>query len=72
MKCPTCERDGIRSIVHVGGTTSTLMTIQEFYDEEGRHHRHDYNNRTTSYRCSNGHEWTESIRPKCWCEGENV
>jgi hypothetical protein len=68
MKCQTCEREGLRSTVHVGATVSTAMCSYSFYDEDGKYHYHNPNTVGTSYRCSNGHTWHESHRNPCWCE----
>ena len=39
MKCPTCVAEGERSEVYRGGGISTLMTVHEFYDEDGDYRR---------------------------------
>lgn len=65
MKCKQCEVEGEKSVVHVGPAFTTLMAGQEFYDEEGRWHNHDPNITTQSYRCSQGHSWSEDRRSKC-------
>jgi hypothetical protein len=57
-------------MVYPGMSTTTLMYCPPFYDEQGRYHHHDLNTTTTGYRCSNGHEWTESNQPKCWCQAQ--
>lgn len=68
MKCPTCVEEGNKSIVSVGGSITTAMASHQFYDENGKYHLHDPNTSSTQYRCSNGHDWTESSKNKCWCE----
>lgn len=65
MKCPKCVKAGKKSIVYEGGTVSTLMYSPPFYDEDGEYHAHDNNSHTTSYSCSNGHQWTETPTNKC-------
>ena len=67
MKCPDCESEGKTSIVHSGGTVSTLMLNDMFWDEDGKRHNHDPNWHTASYRCSNGHEWHDRRQRECWC-----
>lgn len=67
MICPECKKQGLKSKVYIGGSTSTLMYCQPFYDKEGKYHDHDYNSHTTTYSCSNGHHWTESPPNTCWC-----
>lgn len=65
MKCPICQKEGKKSCVYEGITTSTCIYCQPYYDEEGKYHVHDLNNHTTSYNCSNGHSWTK--RRRGWC-----
>lgn len=67
VRCPTCVREGFRSTVQEMGATTTLRHCPPFYDEEGRRHHHDQNLRQRSYRCSNGHVWTERVEQVCWC-----
>lgn len=68
MKCPECVKAGQTSRVTVGMSTSTLMSGSSFYDENGDYHSHDPNTTETDYACSNGHQWQESTRSKCWCQ----
>ena len=70
MKCPECEKENKKSFVYIGYATSTCMCINQFYDEEGKHHYHNPNITTQHYTCSNEHAWTENINSHCWC-GEN-
>lgn len=65
MRCPTCKENGEKSRVFPGPTTTTLMSRNVYYDGDGNYHSHDPNTKTTKYTCSNGHEWTEEITPKC-------
>lgn len=65
--CAECKKLGLKSKVDVGVGTETLVYCAPFYDERGRCHQHDTNRYTTRYNCSNGHEWTENTREKCWC-----
>jgi hypothetical protein len=67
VKCPECVKQGLRSKVFAGETSSTFLHCPSFYDEEGELHTHDSNVYTCGYRCSNGHEWSEDIRMSCWC-----
>jgi len=60
VKCPTCEAEGRRSRAYPGITYTTDMYFAPYYDEDGVYHHHDANSRTSSYRCSNGHEWMEA------------
>ena len=60
MKCPECEKLGLKSKIFVGASSSTLLAAMPYYDEEGNYHYNDLNTTSTSYTCSNGHSWTES------------
>ena len=68
MKCPECVKNNQKSTMSVGASMTTLMYSAPFYDEEGRYHSHNPNTTTTEYSCSNGHRWSESVKPKCWCQ----
>lgn len=57
MICPKCQERGLKSIIHVGHTMTTLMGYFGYYDEEGNYHHHDRNRKTTDYNCSNGHKF---------------
>lgn len=69
MKCPTCVELDMTSRVYPGSTFTTTMATQSFYDEDGLYHRHDMNNRHTTYRCSNNHGWSEDTRAECGVAG---
>lgn len=69
MKCPKCAEANERSRVYVGGTFSTAMMFNAFYDEDGVYHSHDPNVRTTQYSCSRGHHWSVESAPECSVEG---
>jgi len=60
--CPECKRAGMKSKVYIMGSTSTLMAVNPYYDEEGNYHSGDPNWRTTRYNCSNGHLFTRATR----------
>ncbi len=68
MICPECEKESKISKVYPGSSLMTLMYAAPFYDERGEYHHHDPNVITTTYKCTNGHAWTE-IRKlgSCWC-----
>ena len=38
---------------------------EAYWDEDGVMHRHDPNQTTAGYRCSNGHEWVERTLSQC-------
>ncbi len=65
MKCRECTKEDHQSRVIVGPTYTQLMAIQEHYDEDGVYHIHDLNERTTEYRCSRGHVWSEKSTHQC-------
>jgi hypothetical protein len=44
---------------------TTAMAVQQYYDEEGRLHRHDANSATTGGRCSEGHRYKQVLRRNC-------
>lgn len=60
MKCPECIKEGKKSNVYPGMSTTTLMKIFEYYDEEGKYHYSNPNTTTTYYSCSNGHKWSDN------------
>lgn len=65
MKCPECVAANLRSRVTPGYSYTTAMAGVSYYDEDGIWHSHDPNHHTTSYSCSNGHQWTESRIYSC-------
>ena len=72
MICSTCSEDGSKSRVFSLGTYSTLMGGSSgFWDENGKKHWHDVNERVTKYQCSNGHEWSEVDDNECGAPGCN-
>jgi len=62
MKCPKCQEEGKKSTVTLGKCTVTCMYCSPgYYDEDGNwKDLPDRNTTFQEYRCSNGHEWTES------------
>ena len=68
MICPECIKAGLKSMVYVGGSSSTLMMYDHYFDEDGKEHFHNPNTTTTSYSCSQGHKWVEGTLSKCWCQ----
>lgn len=65
MKCPECVEANERSRVYSQGTFFYAMGVSRFWDEDGERHVHDPNHPTTSYKCSNGHYWSETKRNRC-------
>ena len=67
--CPECQKAGKKSKVFYEGSSRTgLAGGRFFWDEDGKRHSHDPNTTTHAFRCSNGHNWTEKQKHKCWCE----
>ena len=66
-RCPGCQQLGQRSRVTATSSTTTLLGVHAFWDEDGCRHRHDPNRTTTTFTCSQGHDWAETERPRCWC-----
>lgn len=71
MRCPECIEGGVKSRVFTNGSSTTLMGHSPYYDEDGRYHNHDPNIRQSSYRCSNGHAWSQEDTHTCWCGWSN-
>ena len=70
MRCPSCVLEGKRSKVRINASTTTAMSSDNFYDEEGRLHSHNPNSVRTYYTCSEGHSWfADNKRSGCWCLG---
>ena len=68
MICPFCEKEGRKSVLQAQPGSSTLMSYNPFYDEDGNFHSHDPNTHTARYLCSNGHQYVDKeIRgcPSC-------
>ncbi len=59
-RCPQCVNENKRSSVYPGLQMVTAMAGIAYYDEDGGFHYDDPNIYTTEYKCSNGHEWSES------------
>ncbi len=71
MKCQECSKQGMKSFVYPGTSTTTLIYCPLHYDEEGKLHNHDLNTTNSSFRCSRGHVWWEKIKKSCWCGWPN-
>lgn len=65
MICKQCKEEGKQSIVYPGMSTQTCMSYYPFYDENGVYHHHDGNTIFYDYKCSNGHEFTETSKIRC-------
>ena len=67
MKCSYCVEQNLRSTIHVQGGSTTLMSPQGYWDEDGKSHFHDLNINTSKYSCSNRHCWTVKSLPQSQC-----
>ena len=67
MFCKHCVEEGKTSTLRSEGGSSTLMSPNTYYDEQGVYHCHDSNYMTEGWRCSNGHRWSKRIYRKCEC-----
>lgn len=61
MKCPECEKEGLKSCVYPGSIRATCLYYPPgFYNQEGKWiDNPDRNVITAEYTCSNGHCWSE-------------
>lgn len=71
MKCPTCKTAGQKSTVYPMPIARTCMGWTPYYDEDGKYHSHDLNDRGQSFKCSNGHTFHLPPKP-CWCGWSNA
>ena len=62
-KCPECQKENKKSKVYPTYTTTTpLYCPPGYYDEDGEWSElEDGNTITQNYRCSNGHEFSETL-----------
>jgi hypothetical protein len=71
MICEQCKTECKTSKVCPGVGATTLVYNPPFYDEHGKYHHHDSNVTTSTYTCSNGHEWSARSTGSCWCGWPN-
>lgn len=65
-RCAECEKSGqTPRQIYPLGSRSTLLGGNFSYYEDGEFHSHDPNAVTTGYRCSRGHEWSETSHRPC-------
>lgn len=68
MKCPRCEKEGLKSYYYLSsGGGSTCAGWIPFFDEDGKYHSHDPNTTQSESHCSNGHKFIHKYMSKC-CE----
>ena len=68
MICPECQKEGKKSCVHTDNVIARCAVhyrYDNFRDEEGKEHIHDYEPRWTDYKCSNGHEFRRDHNRVC-------
>ncbi len=66
VRCKSCAMADKKSKVYPKFESATTGDI--YYDEEGKLHTHTQTSGSVSYKCSNGHEWTDSTNNSaCWC-----
>lgn len=65
MICPECQKEGKKSKVWQGSTVMTAMYSDSYWDENGKEHIHNPNDRATEYRCSKNHQWHITRKNKC-------
>jgi len=60
MKCEQCVKEGKRSTITPGVSSTTLMGYTPwYYDEDGNLQTNPNPNKTTTeLHCSNGHSWS--------------
>lgn len=59
MKCPECQKQGLRSQVNIGPSIIKAVYHPMYYDEDGKLCGYKDRNTgiTTEFSCSNGHKW---------------
>jgi hypothetical protein len=69
MKCPECERLGMKSTLTTNGWAETypLGGVRVSYDENGKHHAHNPDITVAYYKCSNDHNLIAIEATRCWC-----
>lgn len=65
MICPICKVIGLKSTLRNTGEMTTCMAYFPFYDEDGNYHRHNSNDISNDYFCSNGHRFYIITKENC-------
>ena len=72
MICSECARLGKKSQIRTSPSVTTLMGVEQYYDERGFFHNHDPNITTILWQCSNGHAGRKLMNNKCsYCDYGN-
>jgi len=69
--CHDCANSGMKSTVTMGHGSITTAYCPPFHDENGSLHTHDSNVSSTTYSCSNGHQWETKSTGGRWCGWPN-
>ncbi len=67
MKCKRCQECFIKLEADAVSVSCTMLPIDIFQDEFGKHHVHDPNRVVTRYVCTFKHVWDEVESRSCWC-----
>jgi len=68
--CKVCSEQGLVSRLHiVPCSMANEEHHEEYYDETGVHHYHDFNGCVMTYSCSNGHEYSVRTSTGCFAPG---
>lgn len=71
MKCPECERLGLRSRVYDSGSVWWMAedhirhNWNPYWDEDDVYHVHNPNIKNKSYECSNSHKFNTKFSDPC-------
>lgn len=55
--CPVCQKFKLKSVVRIGPTYTTDMSINEYYDTNGVYHRDNPNFMVRTYWCNKYHQF---------------
>lgn len=58
MKCEECIKQGKKYRAYIGMSVINATYHPKYYDEDGKLTSSGSAGSSTSYSCSNGHEWT--------------
>lgn len=71
-KCQECEKQGLTpDRIDYIGSSATLLGGSTFWDKDGQEHYHNPNSYTHSYKCSNGHVWSDKEQKPCPACGDS-
>ena len=72
MRCPECEKAGVKSVVYVGLDFREMPSVDvplvdRFYDVDDKYHEHNLFMTVQHLNCSMGHRWKARVPGSCWC-----